>query len=255
MNGENFEEKNELTESERSESESTESIKYQLEKLEAGERLLQSKKDIEATAKAKAKQFERSKESTEELENEALSASLKKKISRSPRKLHKNEKLSSSVKNKTRSEEAKIEELPKLAKTSTSAESKKVSEKKEKVHGLPSSELLKNELLKISQTRAKESNEIEELKEQAEEDPPVLKSILAKKDDSEKESIAKAIKESGLAWSAGTALFASIVFMMVIGWIIDTLFETVPIGIVVGIIIGSVIGFYQFFRITSRILK
>ncbi|MCS6873936.1 MAG: AtpZ/AtpI family protein [Pyrinomonadaceae bacterium] len=69
------------------------------------------------------------------------------------------------------------------------------------------------------------------------------------------EETTKSLRESGLAWSAAIALFASVVFMMAIGWIIDTLLETAPLGIVVGIIFGALIGFYQFFRITSQIFK
>ncbi len=111
------------------------------------------------------------------------------------------------------------------------------------------SESLQDESLEISQTVAQQP------KKKAEEDFPLFKSVLGKETDSEEENMAKAIRESGLAWSAGIALFASIVFMMVIGWIIDTLLETAPVGIVVGIIIGSIVGFYQFFRITSQILK
>ncbi|PYS88846.1 MAG: hypothetical protein DMF62_08680, partial [Acidobacteria bacterium] len=53
----------------------------------------------------------------------------------------------------------------------------------------------------------------------------------------------------------GIAFFASVVFMLVIGWGADLLLGSAPWGIVGGIVLGSVIGFVQFFRITSRIFK
>ena len=69
------------------------------------------------------------------------------------------------------------------------------------------------------------------------------------------QSVAETARTSGLAWSAGLVLFASVVFMMVVGWGADMLLGSTPWGLVVGIIIGAVIGFIQFFRITSQIFK
>jgi F0F1-type ATP synthase assembly protein I len=68
-----------------------------------------------------------------------------------------------------------------------------------------------------------------------------------------RESIAETARKSGLAYSAAIALFASVAFMLIIGWGADLLFGTWPWGTVIGIVFGSVIGFVQFFRITSRI--
>jgi F0F1-type ATP synthase assembly protein I len=67
------------------------------------------------------------------------------------------------------------------------------------------------------------------------------------------ESASETVRRSGLAYSAGIAFFASVVFMLVIGWGADLLFGSSPWGIVGGIVLGSIIGFVQFFRITSRI--
>ena len=71
----------------------------------------------------------------------------------------------------------------------------------------------------------------------------------------EPESIAETVRQSGLAYSAGIALFAAVAFMMVLGWGADLLLGTSPWGIVGGIVIGSIIGFVQFFRLTSQIFK
>jgi F0F1-type ATP synthase assembly protein I len=69
------------------------------------------------------------------------------------------------------------------------------------------------------------------------------------------ETMAETVRRSGLAYSAGISLFASVVFMLVIGWGADLLLGTSPWGIVFGIVLCAIIGFVQFFRITSRIFK
>ena len=69
------------------------------------------------------------------------------------------------------------------------------------------------------------------------------------------ETMAETVRRSGLAYSAGIAFFASVVFMLIIGWGADLLLGSSPWGIVAGIVLGSIIGFVQFFRITSRIFK
>ena len=63
------------------------------------------------------------------------------------------------------------------------------------------------------------------------------------------------VRMAGLAWSVGITLFGSIVFMLVIGWLADTLLGTSPWGIVVGVVIGSIIGFVQLFRINREIFR
>ena len=69
------------------------------------------------------------------------------------------------------------------------------------------------------------------------------------------QSMAETVRQSGLAWSAGIAFFAAVVFMLILGWGADVLLGTSPWGIVGGIVLGSVIGFVQFFRLTSQIFK
>lgn len=73
--------------------------------------------------------------------------------------------------------------------------------------------------------------------------------------EAEPQSAEETVRTSGLAWSAGIVLFASVVFMMIIGWGADLLFGSTPWGIVGGIVLGAVIGFVQFFRLTSQIFK
>ncbi|HQU92838.1 MAG TPA: AtpZ/AtpI family protein [Pyrinomonadaceae bacterium] len=69
------------------------------------------------------------------------------------------------------------------------------------------------------------------------------------------QSLSENVRQSGLAYSAGIALFASVVFMLLIGWGADLLFGSSPWGIVSGIVLGALIGFFQFFRLTSQIFK
>ncbi|MBK8812243.1 MAG: AtpZ/AtpI family protein [Acidobacteria bacterium] len=63
------------------------------------------------------------------------------------------------------------------------------------------------------------------------------------------------IRRSGLAWSAGVVFFGSVVFTLILGWLVDLLLGSSPWGIVGGIVLGSIIGFVNFFRITSQIFK
>lgn len=65
----------------------------------------------------------------------------------------------------------------------------------------------------------------------------------------------ESVRMAGLAWSVGITLFGSIVFMLVIGWLADTLLGSSPWGLVVGVIIGSIIGFVQLFRINREIFR
>ena len=84
------------------------------------------------------------------------------------------------------------------------------------------------------------------------EKPPEEPFILS---EAEPQSLSENVRQSGLAYSAGIALFASVAFMLLIGWGADLLFGSSPWGIVSGIIIGALIGFFQFFRLTSQIFK
>lgn len=70
-----------------------------------------------------------------------------------------------------------------------------------------------------------------------------------------RESFAETARQSGLAYAAAITLFASVIFMLIIGWFADLLFGSSPWGKVAGIAVGSLIGFIQLFRISSQIFK
>ncbi len=66
---------------------------------------------------------------------------------------------------------------------------------------------------------------------------------------------AQTVRMSGLAWSAGIMFFGSVGFMLVLGWLVDTVLGSSPWGIVGGIVLGSIIGFIQLIRINTQILN
>jgi len=84
------------------------------------------------------------------------------------------------------------------------------------------------------------------------EKPPDEPFVLS---EAEPQSLSENVRQSGLAYSAGIVLFASVAFMLVIGWGADVLLGSSPWGIVSGIVLGALIGFFQFFRLTSQIFK
>jgi F0F1-type ATP synthase assembly protein I len=63
------------------------------------------------------------------------------------------------------------------------------------------------------------------------------------------------VRRSGLAYAAVAALVGSVVFMLFLGWLIDSFFGTAPYFLVGGIVLGSIIGFLQFFRVTAQIIS
>ena len=78
-------------------------------------------------------------------------------------------------------------------------------------------------------------------------DDPVISSFA------EPVSQAESARRMGLGYAAGITFFATVAFMIFIGWGADLLLGTRPWGMVVGIVLGAVIAFIQFFRITNRI--
>ncbi|HEY0430131.1 MAG TPA: AtpZ/AtpI family protein [Pyrinomonadaceae bacterium] len=71
----------------------------------------------------------------------------------------------------------------------------------------------------------------------------------------EPETPGETARKTGLALSAGITLFGSVVVLMTIGYLADRFFNSSPTGLIIGIVLGAIIGFYQFFRLTSQILK
>lgn len=71
----------------------------------------------------------------------------------------------------------------------------------------------------------------------------------------EAETPGETARKTGLALSAGITLFSAVVVFMIIGYIADRFFNSSPTGLIIGIVFGALIGFYQFFRLTSQILK
>ena len=63
----------------------------------------------------------------------------------------------------------------------------------------------------------------------------------------------EANRKSGLAYAAGFNLFASVVALAGLGWLLDRWLATAPWLLVTGIVLGAVVGFYQFIRITSKL--
>ena len=60
-------------------------------------------------------------------------------------------------------------------------------------------------------------------------------------------------RKSGLAYAAAFNLFASVITLAGLGWLLDRWLETAPWLLVAGVVLGAVVGFYQFIRITSRL--
>lgn len=78
---------------------------------------------------------------------------------------------------------------------------------------------------------------------------PVISSLY------EPENQAESARKMGLGYAAGITFFATVAFMLFIGWGADLILGSKPWGLVGGVILGSVIAFIQFFRITNRIYQ
>lgn len=61
-------------------------------------------------------------------------------------------------------------------------------------------------------------------------------------------------RKSGLAYAAGINLFASVIGLTGVGWLVDRWMETKPWFLLAGIVLGSVVGLYQFFRLSAKTL-
>lgn len=60
-------------------------------------------------------------------------------------------------------------------------------------------------------------------------------------------------RKTGLAYAAGINLFASVIALAGLGWLLDRWLATAPWLLVAGVVVGAVVGFYQFIRITAKL--
>jgi ATP synthase protein I len=60
-------------------------------------------------------------------------------------------------------------------------------------------------------------------------------------------------RKTGIAYAAALTLFASVVSLCGVGWLLDRWLGTDPWLLVIGIVLGAVAGFYQFIRMTSKL--
>ena len=69
------------------------------------------------------------------------------------------------------------------------------------------------------------------------------------------ETLEETARNRGLAFGASAFLVGSVVVMLFIGWLLDNYFGSAPGFLVGGIFLGAIVGFYQFFRLTSQIIR
>jgi ATP synthase protein I len=60
-------------------------------------------------------------------------------------------------------------------------------------------------------------------------------------------------RKTGIAYAAALTLFASVVTLCGIGWLLDRWLGTKPWLMVAGLVLGAIAGFYQFIRLTSKL--
>jgi ATP synthase protein I len=60
-------------------------------------------------------------------------------------------------------------------------------------------------------------------------------------------------RKSGIAYAAALTLFASVISLAAVGWLLDRWLGTKPWLLVAGIVVGAAVGFYQFVRLTAKL--
>lgn len=60
-------------------------------------------------------------------------------------------------------------------------------------------------------------------------------------------------RKSGIAYAAALTLFASVVSVGGLGWLLDRAFATKPWLLLAGLVLGAAAGFYQFIRLTAKL--
>jgi ATP synthase protein I len=63
----------------------------------------------------------------------------------------------------------------------------------------------------------------------------------------------EANRKSGIAYAAALTLFASVIMLCGVGWLMDRWLGTNPWLLVAGIVLGAAAGFYQFVRLTAKL--
>ena len=61
-------------------------------------------------------------------------------------------------------------------------------------------------------------------------------------------------RKSGLAYAAALNLFASVIALSGVGWVVDRWLGTKPWFLAAGLVLGSIVGLYQFIRLSSKTL-
>ena len=59
-------------------------------------------------------------------------------------------------------------------------------------------------------------------------------------------------RKSGFAYAAGFTLFASVVSVGAVGWLLDKWLGTQPWLLVAGLAVGSAVGLFEFVRLSSK---
>jgi F0F1-type ATP synthase assembly protein I len=63
----------------------------------------------------------------------------------------------------------------------------------------------------------------------------------------------EANRKSGIAYAAALTLFASVISLGGLGWLLDRALATKPWLLVAGLVLGAIAGFYQFIRLTAKL--
>jgi len=63
----------------------------------------------------------------------------------------------------------------------------------------------------------------------------------------------EANRKSGIAYGAALTLFASVIALGGVGWLLDRWLGATPWLLVAGLVLGAIVGFYQFIRLTSKL--